>query len=320
MRTPRAWGAWILALAGCMVLALAVAADREQTRPLSHSDEPISPIRPMADLDPKKVELGARLFRDPRLSGDGRVSCASCHDLASNGAGNSALDEAPDRPPSHFNTPTIFNAALNFRLSWQGAFRTLEAQAVASLENPRVMKADIPVVVDRLRTDASISRVFREAFGRELDRDALIEAIASYERSLTTPGSRFDRWLQGDAQALSAQELRGYRTFKSVGCVSCHQGANVGGNLFQRSGIFSPVAAQSVPRLRVPSLRNVATTAPYFHDGSAANLPTAITAMGRAQLGVTLGPEDTADIAAFLQTLTGQTGQHAGRPVKAAPP
>lgn len=282
-----------------------------------HGSEPISAIQPPSGLDASRVALGARLFDDRRLSGDNRVACTSCHGMASNGAAADAMTWLPGRAPAAFNTPTVFNAAANFRLGWRGNIRSLEAQTASLLESQSVMQADIATVVERLRQDPVTNQGFREAYGRPPDRAALLDAIASFERSLVTPGSRFDLWLQGKGSALTAQELRGYRTFKAIGCISCHQGVNVGGNLFQRSGIFSPAARHGTPTLRVPSLRNVATTAPYFHDGSAATLPQAIKAMGRAQLGVTLSPADTQDIGAFLHTLT---GRYQGRPVKAPAP
>nr|WP_324250809.1 cytochrome c peroxidase [Xanthomonas codiaei] len=274
--------------------------------------EPIHRVQVPAGLDAKKVALGALLFGDRRLSGDRRLACTSCHDMSSNGAAADAMTRKPGRAAPAFNTPTVFNAAANFRIGWRGSFRSLEAQTASLLENPSVMQADIATVVARLQQDPVVSQRFREAYGRPPDRAALLDAIASFERSLLTPGSRFDLWLQGDRGALTAQEVRGYRAFKATGCISCHQGANVGGNLFQRSGIFAPATQDGTPVLRVPSLRNVATTAPYFHDGSAATLPEAIKAMGTAQLGVTLEAAEVADIAAFLQTLT---GTYQGRPV-----
>ncbi|AZR30963.1 cytochrome-c peroxidase [Xanthomonas vasicola] len=280
-------------------------------------NEPIRAIQPATGLESRKVALGALLFDDRRLSGDNSVACTSCHRLASNGAAADAITRMPGRAPPTFNTPTVFNATANFRLGWRGNFRSLEAQTASLLENPSVMQADIATLVRRLQQDTVLSQRFRAAYGRPPDRAALFDAIASCERSLVTPGSRFDLWLQGSDTALSAQELRGYRTFKSIGCISCHQGVNVGGNLFQRSGIFAPVARDGTPILRVPSLRNVATTAPYFHDGSASTLPQAIKAMGTAQLGVALSPADVADIAAFLNTLT---GKHQGRQLTAPQP
>src|SRR5207244_193497 len=148
---------------------------------------------------------------------------------------------------------------------------------------------------------------------------SLLDAIAVYERSLVTPGSRFDRWLLGEAGAITTEELSGYRLFKSLGCVACHQGINVGGNLFQRRGVFQPLGAPEPAVVRVPSLRNVATTAPYFHDGSAATLPDAVKAMGQAQLDRVLTDQQIAAVVAFLNTLTGTYRDQAVRPALAAP-
>src|SRR6185369_14283459 len=152
-------------------------------------------------------------------------------------------------------------------------------------------------------------------YGRRPDADNIVDAIATFERTLLTPDSRFDRWLKGDANALSPLETNGYRLFKSLGCAACHQGVNVGGNLFQKHGIFHPLAAPSPEVLRVPSLRNVATTAPYFHDGSARTLHEAVRSMGHAQLDLALSDGDVDDIVAFLGSLT---GTYQGRPVTTA--
>ncbi|AEO42396.1 MULTISPECIES: cytochrome c peroxidase [Xanthomonas] len=306
-----------VALASAALLVMPLVPAAEIAAPSVRTGEPIHAIQPATGLDSRKVALGALLFNDRRLSGDNRVACTSCHHLASNGAAADAMTRMPGRATPAFNTPTVFNATANFRLGWRGNFRSPEAQTASLLENPSVMRADIATVVGRLQQDTVLNQRFRAAYGRPPDRAALFDAIAAYERSLVTPGSRFDLWLQGSDTALSAQELRGYTTFKSIGCISCHQGVNVGGNLFQRSGIFAPAARHGTPILRVPSLRNVATTAPYFHDGSATTLPQAIKAMGTAQLGVTLSPADVADIAAFLQTLT---GKHQGRQLTAPAP
>jgi len=159
--------------------------------------------------------------------------------------------------------------------------------------------------VGRLRADPEAVRQFRDAYGREPDVAALLDAIATYERSLVTPGSRFDRWLAGEADAITPAELAGYQQFKSLGCVTCHQGVNVGGNLFQRHGIFHPIGSAEPALVRVPSLRNVAVTPPYFHDGSAPTLSDAVRTMGTAQLGRVLPDQQIAAIVAFLNTLTG---------------
>jgi cytochrome c peroxidase len=212
------------------------------------------------------------------------------------------------------NTPTVFNAALSFRFNWEGNYRTLKAQAARSL--PQTMGATVEEAIAKLRPDAGLATMFREAYGREPDSEALLDAIATYERSLLTPGSRFDHWLQGDENAITQEELAGYRLFKSLGCVSCHQGVNVGGNMFQRHGIFHPLAARLPIILRVPSLRNIMTTPPYFHDGSAATIEEVVRAMGLAQLDRMLTDEQVEAIVAFLNTLT---GNYLGRAVTRAP-
>jgi cytochrome c peroxidase len=168
-----------------------------------------------------------------------------------------------------------------------------------------------------LSADPELVRQFEWAYGRGPDRASVLDAIATYERSLLTPGSRFDRWLSGDPAALSAEEQDGYQLFKSLGCVSCHQGVNIGGNLFERHGIFHPLASPKPEILRVPSLRNVATTPPYFHDGSAPTLRKAVRRMAFAQLDETLSDQEIDAIVAFLNTLT---GAYRGVPVTAPPP
>jgi cytochrome c peroxidase len=171
-------------------------------------------------------------------------------------------------------------------------------------------------VVEKLKADPIMHRDFAAAYGDGPDQANILDAIARFERTLVTPGSRFDRWLTGDAAALSENEMNGYLLFKSLGCVSCHQGVNVGGNLFERHGIFHPLASPKPEILRVPSLRNVATTAPYFHDGSAPTLEDAVRKMGVAQLNSTLTDQQVNAIVAFLQTLT---GRYRGVPVGATP-
>jgi cytochrome c peroxidase len=278
--------------------------------------EPITPVPPAPAADPLKLALGERLFEDPRLSHNNQRSCLSCHDTHTNGADANRRDTAPDGSELELNTSTVFNAALSFRLNWEGSFPTLEAQAEASLGNPTIMGTSLDKVIARLGADPDMSRRFRDAYGHAADRTSLLDGIATYERSLLTPGSRFDRWLDGDRAALSAQEQHGYQVFKSLGCVSCHQGANVGGNLFQRHGIFHPLAAPKPEILRVPGLRNVATTPPYFHDGSAPTLEDAVRRMGAAQLNWSLSDQEVKSIVAFLRTLT---GTYRGRVVGASP-
>ena len=268
--------------------------------------EPITPIPEPASTDLLKVKLGERLFGDRRLSRDNSRSCSSCHDLDANGASRNSHDTGLDGANVPLNTPTVFNAALNFRFGWEGKFHTLESQAAVSLESPWTMGASASEVVQKLNADPNMRRAFAETYGRGPNIADVLDAIASFERTLVTPDSRFDQWLAGDATALSADELNGYRLFKSLGCVSCHQGVNVGGNLFERHGIFHPLAAPHPEILRVPSLRNVATTAPYFHDGSAPTLDDAVRKMAVAQLNSTLTDLQANSIVAYLKTLTGK--------------
>jgi cytochrome c peroxidase len=224
---------------------------------------------------------------------------------------------AHDGSNAPFDTLTVFNAALSFRLNWEGNFRALAAQAESSLENSANMRTSVDEVVGKLNADPEMVRQFRAAYGRAPDRSSFLDALVTFEESLLTPGSRFDRWLGGDTSALSTEELDGYQLFKSLGCSSCHQGANVGGNLFERQGIFRPLVQAKPEIVRVPSLRNVATTAPYFHDGSTPTLDEAVRKMAAAQLDRTLSAAQIDAIVAFLRTLT---GTYRGAPVAGAQP
>jgi cytochrome c peroxidase len=303
---------------GCLQLSPAPLQSLEQ--PLESNstvaEEPITPIPQPPTTDPLKIKLGERLFGDPRLSHDNSRSCSSCHDLRTNGASLKSQDVGRDGSSLPLNTLTIFNAALNFRFGWEGKIRTLELDAKAALENPQLMGTSISELVEKLAADPNMRREFAVAYGGGPDARNITDALVSFERTLVTPGSRFDRWLAGDAAALSTEELDGYRLFKSLGCVSCHQGVNIGGNLFERHGIFHPLASPKPEILRVPSLRNVATTPPYFHDGSAPTLDDAVRKMGIAQLNSTLTDQQVKAIVAYLQTLT---GNYRGTPVGASP-
>lgn len=278
-------------------------------------NEPILPLPPTPAEDPSKVALGESLFGDARLSGTGRTSCRSCHDLASNGASAHVRDVGDGGRPPPFNTPTIFNVAHSFRLNWEGKTPSLPDLVGSSLRRDDLMGDRQGAGVERLRRDGALAPRFQEAYGRPPDQAALIDALSAYVASLTTPDSPFDRWLSGEADAIGPHEKRGYRLFRTFGCAACHQGANVGANLYQRHDIFAPLASPDPAVLRVPSLRNVAVTAPYFHDGSAATLEEAVRGMARAQLDRVLDPEDMGDIVAFLCALT---GRYRGEPLRGA--
>jgi cytochrome c peroxidase len=276
--------------------------------PAAAADEPITPIPQPPAADPAKIRLGERLFKDVRLSYDNAHACSSCHDVSFNGA--SRIPKPATEPAHQRDVPTVFNATLSFRLSWEGTYRTLESQVVASLSSPRTMRSSPDAAAAKLRLDPLAVAEFRAAYGHGPDGRSVVDAIAIFGHSLLTPGSRFDRWLTGDTAALSPRELEGYRLFKSLGCISCHQGVNIGANLFQRHGIFRPLASAEPAVLRVPSLRNVAATPPYFHDGSAATLEEAVRKMGAAQLNSDLSDSQITAVVAFLHTLTGRYRDH----------
>jgi cytochrome c peroxidase len=294
-------------------------------------EEPITPLPPPAGLDAGKVRLGERLFHDARLSQGGVLACASCHLLAEGGDDNRARSPGVDGELLNFNAPTVFNAALSFRLNWRGNFRTLEEQIEAVLLDPHLMNTTWDELLHKLRGDEAYREDFSAVYGDVPEPAYVLDALAAFERSLLTPGARFDRYLRGERDVLGAKEEHGYELFKAYGCVACHQGVNVGGNLFQKFGIFydpfserNAVSEADLGRLaitgkevdrhvfRVPSLRNVGVTAPYFHDGSAASLEEAVEAMARSQLGRSVTEQEVSSIAAFLRTLT---GEYRGRPL-----
>ena len=274
----------------------------------------ITPIPSSLGADPDRVALGRMLFSDTRLSRGGDRACITCHDIRTNGASAVARNLTADGTPVPRNTPTAFNAALSFRLGWAGDIPGLPDQAEIALTQSEFLGGSWPRILAVVRGDPALAGPFQAAYGREADRAAVIDAINSFERSLLTPDSRFDRWLRGDAHALTEAERAGYALFQGIGCAACHQGVNVGGNLFEKVGIFVTIPNKTAEVLRVPSLRNVAVTAPYFDDGGVATLPEAVRLMARAQLGRELTPAQAASIVAFLGTLT---GSYEGRPLTA---
>ena len=264
----------------------------------------------------EKIALGQLLFEDSRLSRSRDYSCASCHDLATNGASASARDRGDSGHPMRFNTPTVFNAGESFRLGWGGRSRNLRAFTQRTLADVHLMGAG-DLAARRLSQDRAVAARFRAIYAGPPSGDHIADALAAYMETLVTPDAPFDRWRRGDRSALSAQQQRGLARFRELGCASCHQGRNVGANLMQRRGIFHPLGRSGPALLRVPSLRNVAVTAPYFHDGAVSSLPEAIRQMGRAQLDLTIAEQDVEDIAAFLGALT---GTYQGRSLTSAKP
>ena len=288
-------------------------------------DEPIKPIPLVQELDPARTELGRRLFQDVRLSANDSVSCASCHQLASGGADQRAFSRGFSGRQAVVNTPTVLNAGFNFRQFWDGRAGSLEAQIDAVIENPVEMGSTWQDVIGKVTADTHYRTAFAAAYSDGVNQANIENAIATFERSLTTPNSRFDQYLRGDADALSAEEKAGYLKFKQYGCIACHQGVNVGGNMFQKFGVMGDYfQARGNPSeadlgrfrvtgneadknvFKVPSLRNVALTAPYFHDATAKTLEEAVDVMFKYQLGRVASEADMQSIIKFLETLTGE--------------
>lgn len=303
-----------LVLAAAMSLAGALA----QTQP--QAQEPIQPILPPKQVNLGQVELGKKLYFDPRLSKSGFISCNSCHNLSMGGTDNIKTSIGDKWQQGPINAPTVLNSSLNLAQFWDGRASDLKAQAGGPIANPGEMAFSHTLAIGVLESIPAYVREFKQVFGKDrIDIDQVTLAIAEFEKTLVTPNSRFDQWLLGRKDALTADELAGYQLFKSSGCVACHNGPAVGGNSFQKMGVVQPYKASSPAEgrsavtgkeidrfsFKVPTLRNVEMTYPYFHDGAADTLTQAVDVMGRLQLGRTFSKDENARLVAFLKTLTG---------------
>ena len=288
-------------------------------------NEPIKPIPKAIISSPEQVELGRALFHEVRLSQNNQLSCASCHSLKLGGADGQIVSAGVNGRKGAINSPTVFNSALNFRQFWNGRAANLLHQVDGPLSNPVEMNSSWPEVLSKLEQDPFYIEQFERVYPTGITIANIKAAIVAFEESLLTPDSRFDLYLKNNLNALTTEELEGYKLFKQYGCVSCHQGVAIGGNLYQRFGIMGDyfadrgnITAADLGRFqvtqneadryvfKVPSLRNIALTAPYFHDGSTPDLDKAITIMMRYQLGRVPKQQDIHKIVLFLNTLTGQ--------------
>lgn len=284
------------------------------------AQEPIQPIKAVAVTNPALVELGKKLYFDPRLSRSGFISCNSCHNLSMGGADNLKTSIGHNWREGDINAPTVLNSSMNVAQFWDGRAKDLKAQAGGPIANPGEMGFTHDLAIGVLRSIPQYVAEFRRAFGTpDVDIDRVTTAIAAFEETLVTPNSRFDRWLTGNKSALTPRELAGYETFKASGCTACHNGPAAGGSSFQKMGLVEPyltsnpaegrVAVTGVDAdrftFKVPTLRNVELTYPYFHDGAADTLAEAVETMGRVQLGRRFSSDENAKIVAFLRTLTG---------------
>lgn len=318
-----------LALAAAIAVSASIASGARAAGDdslLADAQRLFAPLPGPASQPPDGVALGRRLFFEPRAAADGVVSCAHCHQPQLHGADGLPKSIGAFGKPNAHNAPTVFNAFLNFKQHWRGERESLEDQAEKSLLGPASFgNLDYSGPMRELKMVPAYRELFAKAFPEDanpVNEKNWAKAIAAYERTLASP-SRFDAFLEGDAKALTDAEKQGLRKFIDLGCANCHNGAGVGGNSFQKFGIFggywketgagetcvgrAGVTSQPADLhvFKVASLRNVEKTAPYFHDGSVAELPRAVEIMGKTQLGLELAKADVTAIVSFLGALTG---------------
>ena len=292
----------------------------------------IRPLPRTARVDRRKAALGKKLYHDKRLSGDDTLSCASCHDLSKGGTDQEPVSDGIRKQKGGINAPTTFNAAYQSKQFWDGRAATLEEQAAGPPENPVEMGSTFPQIIQKLEKDEALTRELKEVYPGGWSKHAITDAIAAFERTLITPGARFDKYLLGDKSALSTDEKHGYDLFLAQGCATCHVGELLGGKSFELMGRHANyfgerggkltdadrgrfnVTRREVDRHRfkVPTLRNVARTFPYFHDGSVNTLDAAVRSMAKYQSGGTLTDADVSAVVKFLESLT---GEYEGKPL-----
>ena len=287
-------------------------------------DEPIKPIEAAQVSDAGKVELGKKLWFEPRLSMSGIISCNTCHNLSMGGTDNLKTSIGHGWKAGPVNSPTVFNSSLAIAQFWDGRAADLKEQAGGPIQADVEMNMPHTLAVGILQSIPGYVAEFKSVYGKDkIDIDMITDSIAEFEKTLVTPNARFDKWLAGDDKALTEKELAGYTLFKESGCVACHNGPAAGGTSFQRMGVVEPYKTSSPAEgrsavtgvdadrfnFKVPTLRNVELTYPYFHDGQAATLEEAVDIMGRLQLGRTYSADEIGSIVAFLKTLTGELPQ-----------
>ena len=294
-------------------------------------NEPVRPIPDSVAVDARKVALGEALYHDTRLSGDGTISCATCHGINTAGVDNKQYSEGIKGQFGGVNAPTSFNACFNFVQFWDGRAATLADQAAGPPLNPVEMgSASFDEIAARLNADAAFAAKFKTVYPEGLNEKTITDAIAEYEKTLVTPNSPFDRYLKGDKQALTAEQVEGYALFKEYNCATCHAGVNMGGLSYElmgkradyfkdrevntKSGLTDADNGRWAQtkverdryRFKTPTLRNVALTWPYYHDGSVPTLDKAIDMMARYQVGREMPAADVQKVQHFLEALTGQ--------------
>ena len=291
------------------------------------ANEPVRPIDRSLEYDAEKAALGFALFHDPRLSVDNTVSCASCHALETAGVDNHQYSHGVNDQLGGVNAPTVYNAVYNFVQFWDGRAQTLAEQAAGPPLNPVEMASEsFDDIIAKLRSDRSFAKAFTKVYPDGITEANITDAIEQFERTLITPNSAFDKWLRGDDSALTAEQLEGYELFKKYDCATCHAGPNLGGLTYELMGLRRHYFAdrglelthedngrfketgleRDRHRFKVPGLRNVEHTWPYYHDGTRETLEEAVRDMGLYQSGVELSEKEISSIVSFLKTLTGE--------------
>lgn len=282
---------------------------------------PIQPIPTIKTIDKDWLKLGKALFNSTLLSKDNTISCASCHLINEGGDDGFPVSIGVGGAVGERNSPTILNAVFNFRQFWDGRGADLAEQTIGPIHNPVEMDTNFVDIISKLKQSPEFVSAFNLINSEGITQEAIIEAIVTFEESLITPNAPIDLYLKGDESALTSQQKRGYEKFLAFGCVACHQGRNIGGNLYQRIGRISSVPTKllndtgrfSVTKnpddkyvFKVPSLRNIKQTGPYFHNGSVATLKEAIRIMAKGQLGIDLEEQDIQDLLALFDAFNGQ--------------
>ncbi|MEP0355721.1 MAG: cytochrome c peroxidase [Paraglaciecola sp.] len=284
-------------------------------------DGPIQPIPRSMVSNVKWVQLGKALFNSTLLSSDNSISCASCHLLDYGGDDGLPLSLGVGSLLGERNSPSVFNSVFNFRQFWDGRSHNLAEQIAEPIHNPNEMATNWQDVISKLKQDPEFNQAFSTISSEGITQQAIVKAIRLFEESLITPNAPIDLYLLGNKSALTLQQQRGYAKFSNFGCSTCHQGINIGGNLYQKLGRIDRMPAKLLDDLgryeltkniedkyvfKVPSLRNVADTAPYFHNGSVATLEEAVIIMAQGQLGLSLSQEDVNDLVAALKSFSGR--------------
>ena len=300
--------------------------------PAEVQERPLQPLPKAVDLSAAKVALGDRLYHDKRLSKDDTIACASCHELAKGGTDLKQFSDGVGGAKGDINSPTTYNSGFNFIQFWDGRAADLEEQADGPVNNPIEMASNWNQVIGKLQKDEALTGAFRAVYPDGYSSKNIRNAIAEFERSLITPNSRFDRFLAGDASALDEKEEAGYRVFQEHGCHTCHVGKILGGQSFEKMGVYRDYFGdrgnikkpdlgrfnvtqkeRDRHRFKVPTLRNIAWTAPYFHDGSVKDLEQAAAVMAKYNTEEEFSQREAEIVSKFLEALT---GEYQGKPVQ----